>query len=177
MPAEHYTTTIGSIEITVAPPERPPYSVDAVVEEQDTSLLLGDTHVIRDTRESFTALVKEMKIQAPLVPGSVLVRHTTPGRLIAVIYDIGTRPVYREEWIATALAGLFAEMETHRIRNIAMPLLGVTHGHYLNTDFLELLYPVVTSVRAGCPEKIWLVTPGTECVNLSGHLEKMRTRS
>ena len=42
--AEHYTSTVGPIEITVAPPEQPPWDVDVIVEEQNTGLLHGDTH-------------------------------------------------------------------------------------------------------------------------------------
>ena len=172
---EHYTTTVGSIEITVAPPDHPPYSVDAIVEEQDTSLLLGDTHIVRDTSESYEALVGKMKIQTSLVPGQVLVKHTRPWRLIAVVYDVGKKPLYREEWIATVLEKLFREMESRRIRNIAMPLLGVTHGRYPHTDFMELLCSVVADVQADCPEKIWLVTPGTDYVDLVACLEETRT--
>ncbi|MGH8119455.1 MAG: hypothetical protein ACRESK_02455 [Gammaproteobacteria bacterium] len=172
MTAEHYTTTVGRIEITVAPPGQPPWRLDAIIEEQDTSLLLGDTHVIRDTCESYTALVGKMKIQAPLVSGQVLVRHTRPGKLIAIVYDIGKKPVYREEWIAAALLQLFEEMEAHRIRNIAMPLLGVTHGRYPHTDFLELLCSMAADVRSECPQKIWLITPAPEYRHIIAYLEK-----
>ena len=171
--AEHYTTTVGPIEITVAPPGYPPWTIDAIIEEQDTNLLLGDTNVIRDTGESYDALVGKMNIQAPLVPGQVLVKYTRPGKLIAIVYDIGKNPAYREEWITTALVKLFEEMEAHRIRNIAMPLLGVTHGRYPHMDFLELLCSMMTGARAACPEKIWLVTPATTCLDLIAHLEKM----
>ena len=172
MLAEHYTTSVGPIEITVAPPGHPPWNVDVIVEEQDTHLLLGETASIRDTAEGYAALIGKMQTQTPLSPGQVLVTHSIPRRFIAIVYDIGRRPMYRPEWIATALTQLLHEMEMHHTRNIAMPLLGVTHGHYPDTDFMELLCAKVPGVQAGYPEKIWLVTPMTEYRHVIAYLEK-----
>jgi len=174
--AEHYTTTVGPIEITVAPPEQPPWDVDAIVEEQDTSLLHGDTHLVRDTVESYETLIGKMQRQAqtPLVPGQVIVKHTTPRRFIAIIYDIGRKPIYRLEWIATALERLLHEMETYQARNIAMPLLGVTHGRCPEADFMDLLCTMLPTVRADYPEKLWLVTPLTEYRDIIAYLENRR---
>ena len=175
MLAEHYTTTIGTIEITVAPPEQPPWNVDVIVEEQDTSLLLGGTHMIRDTEESYAALIGKMQNQTPHVPGQVIVRHTTPLRFIAIVYEIGRQSWYRQEWIVTALENIFHAMETYQAGNIALPLLGVTHGRLLSAEFMELLCPVLPAVRASHPEKIWLVTPMTEYRRIITFLEGRRT--
>jgi len=173
--AEHYTTTVGPIEITIAPPELPPWDVDVIVEEQDTSLLLGGTHIIRDTEESYNALIGKMQRQTPLVPGQVIVRHTTPMRFIAIVYEIGRQPVSRLDWVAMALEKLLHEMETYQARNITMPLLGVTHGRCPGRDFMELLCAVLPAVQADYPEKIWLVTPLTEYRDIIAYLENRRT--
>ena len=171
--AEHYTTTIGPIEITVAPSTYPPCNVEVIVEEQDTSLLLGEIRVIQDTVESYDALIGKMQLQTPLVPGEVLIKHTTPRRFIAIIYAINRRPICRQEWIATALARLLREMETYQTRNIAMPLLGVTHGHFPATEFMQLLCATLPAVQ-NYPEKIWLITPMAEYRHIIRFLEDLR---
>jgi len=173
--AEHYTSTVGLIEITVAPPEQPPWDVDVIVEEQDTGLLHGDTHIIRDTAESYGTLIGKMQGQAPVVPGQVIVKHTTPMRFIAIVYDIGRKPMYKLDWIATALEKILHEMETYQARNIAMPLLGVTYGRCPDTDFMELLCAILPAVHAHYPEKLWLVTPMTEYRRIIAYLENRRT--
>lgn len=173
--AEHYTTSVGPIEITVAPPEQPPWDVDVIVEEQDTSLLHGNTHVMRDTAESYETLISIMQRQAPLVPGQVIVRHTTPMRFIAIVYDIGKKPEYRLDWIATALEKLLHEMEIYQARSIAMPLLGVAYGRCPDTDFMDLLCTMLPAVRADYPEKLWLVTPMKEYRHIIAYLENRRT--
>ena len=172
MLAEHYTTTIGPIEITVAPPEDPPYGVDVIVEEQDTCLLLGGTHIIRDTEDGYNALIGKMQRQTSFVPGQVIVKLTTPMRLIAIVYEIGRQPVSRQEWIVTALEKIFQEIEIHQARYLAMPLLGVAHSHYPDTDFLELLCSVLPALQANYPEKLWLVTPMAEYRHIIAYLEK-----
>ena len=172
--AEHYTTTVGPIEITVAPPEQPPWNVDAIVEEQDTSLLHGESHLIRDATESYETLINKMQRQSPLVPGQVIVKHTTPRKFIAIVYDIDRKPVCRLEWIATALENLLREMETYQARNIAMPLLGVAHGRRPGKDFMDLLCAMLPIVHADYPEKLWLVTPLTEYRDIIAYFENRR---
>ena len=169
--AEHYTTTVGPVEITVAPPEQPPWDVDAIVEEQDTRLLHGDPHLICDTTESYETLIGKMQDQAPLVPGQVIVKHTAPRRFIAIVYDIDRKPMYRMEWITTALEKLLRETETYKVRRIAMPLLGVTHGRCPDTKFMDLLCTMLPGVHAGCPEKLWLVTSLAEYRNIIAYFE------
>jgi len=73
--------------------------VDAVVEEQDTNLLLGKTPVIMDTIESFPALVKKMEQQIREIPGNVIVKQSIPRRLIAIVYDVDHTSISKKTWI------------------------------------------------------------------------------
>lgn len=172
MLVKHYTTTVGSIEIFVSPRAYPPLAAEAVVEEQDTSLVLGAADRIRDTSESYEILIEKIRLQAPLIPGRIIVKHTRPGKILAIIYDLSARPVFQPEWAAQALAEIFRELEKHRIRSLALPLLGAEHGHYPHAEFLRLLCSIIAGMPARYPERIWLVTPAAECRLISDWLQK-----
>ena len=73
-------------------------NVDAVVEEQDTNLILGKSPVILDTIESFPAMVKKMQQQTCEKVSNVLVKQSTPMRFIAIIYDIEHTPIGEKTW-------------------------------------------------------------------------------
>ena len=172
--AEHYTTTVGPVEITVAPPEPAPWYADAIVEEQDTGLLLGEPHLLRDTTESYETLIGKMQDQSPLGPGQVLVEHTTPRRFIAIVYDIEKNPMSRPEWIAAAMDRLMRALVRYQVRKIAMPLFGAAHGHYPCTNFMDLLCSTLPHVQGGYPEKLWLITSPPEYRNIVAYLENRR---
>lgn len=133
--------------IRFLPSDKPLPETDAVVEEQDTYLLLGITAEINDTTESFTSLVSRMEKQKPLVPGSILIRNEKPERLIAIIYDIDQKPICRNEWIATALQKILDECEQAKIHSLLMPVLGETHGDITRDQFRDLLDTALTSDR------------------------------
>ncbi|MEO1924479.1 MAG: hypothetical protein ABGY08_00575, partial [Gammaproteobacteria bacterium] len=61
-------------------------NVDAVVEEQDTNLILDNSHVIINTIDSFPALVRKMEQQVLEIPGNVIVKNFSPKRFYAIIY-------------------------------------------------------------------------------------------
>jgi hypothetical protein len=153
-----FKTKIGSIEITVTPTENPPFSVDAVVEEQDTSLVLGTRPVIRGTRESYGLLVKKMIRQQPLAMSEIIVKKGYPLRFTAIVYDIEKKPVCREEWVKTALKNILNQCEKHKVKNLSMPLLGTSHGKIGKEQSLNLLKSILLTCNPVYPEKIWLVS-------------------
>lgn len=130
--------------------------VDAIVEEQDTNLLLGRVTSIEETRDSFPALVKKMERQKPLGPGDVIVEGTLPKRFTSIVYDIEQDPVCREEWIITALANILEKCGTFKISTLAMPLFGIAHGKLSEEKSLDLIMQVLQQHRDKYPRKIWL---------------------
>jgi hypothetical protein len=71
-------------------------NVDAVVEEQDTNLILGKSPVILETIENFPTLVKKMEQQTQEIVGNVLVKQSIPIRFIAIVYDVEHTPSARK---------------------------------------------------------------------------------
>lgn len=150
---------IGSIEITVAPPQCPPFAVDAVVEEQDTSLVLGTEPAIRETRESYSLLVRKMIRQKPLAMSEIIVKKGYPLRFTAIVYDIEKKPACREEWVKAALKNILDQCKKHKVKTLSMPLPGTTHGKIGKEQSLNLLKSILLACNPVYPQKIWLVTP------------------
>ncbi len=114
-------------------------NVDAVVEEQDTNLILGKSPVILDTIESFPAMVKKMEQQTCERVGNVLVKQSVPIRFIAIVYDVEHTPIGEKIWIEEAIQNILAHCDKYRIKTLAMPLLGTSYGKLDEESIIQLL--------------------------------------
>jgi hypothetical protein len=130
--------------------------VDAVVEEQDTNLLLGKAPVIMETVESFPALVDQMEQQIREIPGSLIVKKSKPKRFIAIVYDVEHTPISEESWVKEVLQKIFAQCYEHKINNLAMPLLGTTYGKLTDETIIDLLQDVLIKNKYQNPKKIFI---------------------
>ncbi|GJM04801.1 MAG: hypothetical protein DHS20C09_07920 [marine bacterium B5-7] len=130
--------------------------VDAVVEEQDTNLLLGNTPVIMEAIESFPVLVAQMEEQIREIPGSVIVKKSKPKRLIAIIYDVEHTPICEESWVKEALQKIFSQCYKDKINNLAMPLLGTTYGKLTDEAIVDLLQDLLMKNQQHSPKKIFI---------------------
>ena len=129
-------------------------NVDAVVEEQDTSMILGRSPVILDTIESFPAMVKKMEQQTCEKVGNVLVKQSIPIRFIAIVYDVEHTPIGKTEWIEEAIRNILAQCEKHRIKSLAMPLLGTSYGKLEEESIIQLLQNSLIQNRQQTLKKI-----------------------
>jgi hypothetical protein len=120
--------SFGSVDIVAAPKNRPPFPVDAVAFEEDTLLVLSSDPKVRDPHKHLMQVMTQVIETRAETPGSVLVKGKSPLRLIAIVHDLNQEPSWREEWIASALDGIFREAESRKIRSIALPFLGTLHG-------------------------------------------------
>jgi len=150
---------IGSVRLFVAPREWPPFLADALVEEEDTYLVLSADPEVLETREKTEELMAELLKTNPAVPGSVIVKEGHPLSLLAVVHDLEREPSWKEEWVISALDGIFREVETRKVRSIALPMLGTLHGSLEKQRFLALLRE---TLKRSSPEhltRLWLVVP------------------
>lgn len=148
------------IEVVVAP-ERP-RAADAVVEEEDTYLVLSADPEVRESEVARLRAFHEAYTAEPAEPGSVVVRDDAPTRLLAVVHDLSQDPSWREEWVAAALGAVIAEVDSRKVRTLAMPPLGRVHGSLPRERFVVLLR---SALQAGAPrnlERICLVVPDHE---------------
>ena len=129
-------------------------SVDAVVEEQDTHMLLGKAPVISSVVTGFPQLVKKMQNQAPEIPGTVIVRKTKPKRFIAIVYDIDNKPICRREWLETAIRNILIQCWKYKIVTLGMPMLGTSYGRIDGPAMIKILEKVLLKNRQEYPRKI-----------------------
>ena len=168
---------VGDIEIAIATSHFPPFDVNAVVEEQDTSLVLGETDEIRDPGEKpawYLANIAE--VQSLLSPGHVIVRDTHPLRLQAIVHDLDQDPICRELWVRQALQQLIEITEKRNIHSLQMPLLGTRYGGVGIQQFIDLLLDELSKEDTGSLEKLWLVSPEQQCQNIFDDLNEMLNR-
>jgi hypothetical protein len=171
------TIMMENVTISVCAAGRQSLNVDAIVQEQDTHLILGTEPAIRDTHESYPLLVKKMGRQKPLLPGQVIIKNTTPLRITAILYDIEQTPVCTEELIADVLKSLLDKFNEYRLKSVAMPLLGSTHGKVKVSGFIKLLQDTLTISNPVYPEKILLIVPPDEVDDISDIIENITNQS
>ncbi len=151
--------SFGSVDIVAAPKNRSPFPVDAVAFEEDTFFVLNADPQVRDPRKHLMQVMTQVIETRPETPGSVLVKGKSPLRLIAIVHDLNQEPSWREEWIASALDGIFREAESRKIRSIALPFLGTLHGSLEKQRFIVLLRHALGRISANHLERLWLVVP------------------
>jgi hypothetical protein len=159
-----FEMSLGPLLVVAAPEDAPPFVVDAVAAEEDTFLVLSAEPVVREPHIHPVRLWTQAIEIRPQKPGSVLVRGKRPLRLLAIVHDLNQDPSWREEWIASALDGIFREAESRKLPSIALPLLGTKHGSLEKQRFVVLLQDALERASCSHPKRLWLVIPdGTSC--------------
>lgn len=146
------------LRIAAAPEDNPPFSVEAMAFEEDTFLVLSAPTNLEAPAEHPVRLFTALWEAEPRRPGSVLAQAGRPLRLLAVVHDLEADPSWREEWIAQALAGLFAEAGRRRLRALGLQRLGCHHGHLPEERFAHLLAGALAESGRGPLERLWLIT-------------------
>ena len=164
---------INDIDIVVAPKAVPPFDIDAVVEEQDTALILSESgNIAEPDNKPAWFLANKLESQALLKPGSVIKRDGKTIRLLAIVHDLDMEPSWSSEWVAQALDNIIKLSHTQGISSIQLPVLGAQHGRFHIQDFLQLL--VITIKKShGKLKKIWLVVPRQDCSNTLSLLKRL----
>lgn len=128
--------------------------VEAIVEEQDTNFLLGNSPVEMDAVENYPALVQQMEQQVREIPGNVIVKQSTPKRFIAIVYDVDHSPICEEVWIKEVFEEIISQCYTYKVNTLAMPLLGAMYSKLTNDSIIELLQNVLINNQHQKPKKI-----------------------
>ena len=157
-----FRTSINGIDIVVASKRVVPFDVDAVVEEQDTALVLSKPDIIYEPDKPAWLLANKLESQSLLKPGTVIKHGVKPLRLLAIVHDLDQEPSWSSEWISQSLDNIVKISSEHNLSVIQLPVLGSEHGRFELNEFLQLLVQTV-SKNQGSLKKIWLVVPQHEC--------------
>lgn len=154
---------INDIDIVVAPKAVPPFDIEAVVEEQDTALILSQPGDITEPdNKPAWFLANKLESQPLLKPGSVIKRDGKIIRLLAIVHDLDMETSWSSEWIAQALDNIIKLSHIQGISSIQLPVLGAQHGRFNIQEFLQLLVIAIKKAQ-GKLKKVWLVVPQQDC--------------
>jgi len=147
-----------AVDVAAAPPS----TVEAVVVEEDTYMVLSAGPEVREPAVPRLRAFHEAYTVEPAEPGSMVVRGGSPLRFLAVVHDLSRDPSWREEWVAAALEEVLHAAEARGLREVAMPALGRVHGTLPTERFLGLLRSALESARPRRIERLCLVVPDEE---------------
>jgi len=148
-----------SVRIVASPEYLPPFEVDAIAAEEDTFLIMSADTKIRETDEHIVRLMTKLIETEPEPVGSVLVRGKNPIKFLAIVHDVNQEPTWNEEWIISALEGIFREAERRNLPSIALPLLGTLHGSLEKERFVVLLKTTLERASINHLKRLWLIVP------------------
>jgi len=151
---------VGRVRVVIAPPEEPPFRVDAEVLEEDTYLVLSAEPQAIEPDVHPLLVLQAAHEARPVPPGSVIVQPGAPLRLLAVVHDLAQEPTWREEWIGAALAGVLREVRAQRVRALALPALGARHGRMPAVAFAGLLCRALEADTPPTLARLWLRVAG-----------------
>ncbi len=154
-----FRLSFESIDIVAAPKDTPPFSIDAVVVEEDTFLVLSADPEVRDPHMHLVQIMTKVINTLPEKPGNVLVKGKHPLLLFAIVHDFNQEPSCREKWIECALNEIFRVTESRDLKSIALPLLGTLHGSLEKQRFIVLLQHALKRISAHHLKRIWLIVP------------------
>jgi hypothetical protein len=174
---DRFRCHINGIEIAVAPAQFPPFIVEASVEEQDTSLVLGESNEIRDPgNRPVWYFANRLQSLAPLTPGEIIVRTSRPVRIQAIVHDLDQEPICNEYWVRQVVQKIFTVTITRHIQSLQTPLLGTRYGDLEVELFIQILLETLTRQKTGDLKRLWLVTPEQQCESVFRQLKTLLTR-
>ena len=151
---EYQGTTIHA-----APRDYPPFAPQAIIEEQDTALLLNPQTTLHDPGKPAWYLANTLEDNPSHPLGSVVVKGHQPRRLLAIVHDIERSPTCQPEFIQTAWLNVMTVIQENQFTTASMPLLGTVHGKISVKDALVLLGESLRKNQPTCLEKVWLILP------------------
>lgn len=155
--------TIGTIAVYPVPREYPPFSYQALVEEQDTCLLLGEQHTLVETDKPAWYLANTLERDQPVYEtGNVIIRSGQPITLQAVVHDIEQYPTCDTQTLLRTWQTIMTIIEQKNVKRLATPVLGSVHGKIVFEEAWELLQKVLLDQAPACLEKIWLIMPNNK---------------
>ena len=163
--SSQFKITINTIDIYIAPEDHAPFPVIALVEEQDTSLVLEPDNELRDPGDDKPLWYDSNKAEllATHQPGDVLIKSFNPMRFLAIVHDLDQTPSWKAEWIKIALSKVFAITESKSLSAIGIPVLGSQFGHFKLEQFISIFVDALKKQNFEYTLRIWLVVKPEDC--------------
>jgi len=163
---------IGALRIQAAPKAHPPFSCQAIVEEQDTYLILSEQTELKDPGKPVWYLASMIENAETYPLGSVIIKGKSPLRLCAVVHDIEQEPDFPGQYdiqvkhkrTALTFHHFDAEFKNGEFINIRKALNGVK----LETETDNWSGIITTGKQRSEPKKFETIGNGTNQISI-GH--------
>ncbi|HEY5604569.1 MAG TPA: hypothetical protein VIM41_15815 [Gammaproteobacteria bacterium] len=173
---DRFRRRINNVEIAVAPIQFPPFSTEAVVEEQDTSLVLGETNVLREPDDKpVWYFSNKLQTLVQLTPGEVIVRKSRPMRIQAIVHDLDEELTCNIDWVQQAVKKIIHATNSYHIHSLRTPLLGTRYSNLQPAQFIQILLNALSRQKPVFLNKIWLVTTEQQCESVFHELNSQLT--
>ncbi|MGD8783095.1 MAG: hypothetical protein PVG75_01600 [Thioalkalispiraceae bacterium] len=150
---------INGLHIQAAPKDFPPFYYTALVEEQDTHLLLREQTTISDPGKPSWYLANILEDEDTFDLGTIVIKGKNLQRLMAIVHDIDKTPTCRSADILAAYLQLSQVVTQLQLKTIALSLLGTVQGKLPIEDAMAYLKQGFLANTPPCLEKMWLILP------------------
>ena len=155
---------LGGLTVVAPPRDYPPFACQAMVEEQDTHLTLGEQTVLTDPGKPTWYLAHTVERDEGYALGSVISKGEKPLRLLAVVHDLDQEPTCTPAAVKQAYQAIMDIVAQRKLTSLALPLLGTVHGKVAASHSLQLL---CEAIHQGFPkqlQQLWLMlAEGSPC--------------
>jgi hypothetical protein len=148
---------IGGRTVVVAPEDQPPFSVEAIVEEEDRHLVLSAPPIVPEKKDHPIRVMTDLWNDAPRALGSVIARGRDPIRLLAVVHDLDRDPSVEIGSIERALDATFDALAKLGVRSLKLPLLGAVHRAIDPKTSASCIGARLRAHPVGALERVWIV--------------------
>ena len=157
--SSQYKITYNDLEIELKTANTPYHSIDAIVEEQDTGLVLEPSDIISNYGDNkpLWYLANTRELQVSHLPGTIVIKTGQPIKLQAIVHDLDFCPSWKKNWIRMALIQTLNICNKEHLNSIALPVLGTQFGKFSLEEFIILLAEILTTQRCNFPVKISLI--------------------
>ena len=163
--SSQFKITIDTIDIHIAAEDHPPFPVIALVQEQDTSLVLEPDDELRDPGDNKPLWYDANKIELSDAhqPGDVIIKSFNPIRFLAIVHDLDQTPSWKSEWIEMALNKVFQLTGDRSLSALGIPVLGAQFGRFKLEEFMSIFVAALKKQNFEYSLRIWLVVKREEC--------------
>ncbi len=169
--------SINGVKVSVTPGRSLPTSVDVMVFEEDTNLILTVDEQIRFQEVHPIRLMTEIMNNSSRSPGSLVCNDRN---WYAVVLDINADPMCKLQWITDAYINVFERFDKKKIRSAGMHLLGSMHGNIPVEKSVGILLDALGKKAVHYTKNISLVVHEAEFDDTRNeiykHLRKKETR-
>ena len=166
-------TSINGIKVGVASSDELPGTVEVMVFEEDTNLVLTVEKELKYQDKHPIHLMTDIMNTKGHKPGSLVINKNS---WYAVVIDVDADTMCKAAWISEAYREMFACLEKKEVRSAGMHLLGSTYGGIPINQAAAFFLKELSSSKVSCLRNIWLIVQHREIKNVQRELNRNSTR-